>query len=227
MKDKEDKIKKIFYGLFFLVYVLFVGIDINLINGFPVPSYAIKYIGIILVVAFAVFLKNRQKNQDGKLVLAALGITLAADFFLLFTPYYVAGVTIFCAAHLVYICRYRKKFGLRITVPTVLLLAVVHVLLSEKGSELSLLYAVCGIYGILIITATICAEKAENLPRRSRRAAVAGMILFILCDINVALFQVLPKESPILGTVSVLMWVFYYPSQILIAQSIAYYSRLT
>ena len=51
-----------------------------------------------------------------------------------------------------------------------------------------------------------------------RRFAL-GLTLFVGCDACVGLFNALPAHSPLYPAVSVGMWLFYLPSQVLIALS--------
>ena len=46
-----------------------------------------------------------------------------------------------------------------------------------------------------------------------------GLTLFVGCDACVGLFNALPAHSPLYPAVSVGMWLFYLPSQVLIALS--------
>ena len=58
---------------------------------------------------------------------------------------------------------------------------------------------------------------AWTLP--AMRIFALGLTLFVGCDICVGLFNVLPTVSPLFSAVSVGMWFFYLPSQVLIALS--------
>ena len=51
------------------------------------------------------------------------------------------------------------------------------------------------------------------------RAFALGLTLFAGCDICVGLFNVLPAASPLYFPASIGMWLFYLPSQVLIALS--------
>ena len=51
------------------------------------------------------------------------------------------------------------------------------------------------------------------------RAFALGLTLFVGCDVCVGLFNVLPPGSAPYFAVSVGMWLFYLPSQVLIALS--------
>lgn len=62
--------------------------------------------------------------------------------------------------------------------------------------------------------------------KRGIRCFAVGFLLFLLCDINVGLFNlsgflsVGPVYDIIYGISSILMWTFYAPSQVLIALSV-------
>lgn len=85
-------------------------------------------------------------------------------------------------------------------------------------------------YFISILTNTIHAiYYAYHNPKDSAaRFFALGLVLFVLCDINVGLFNLssfLPLSQELYGGIyaasSLLMWIFYAPSQVLIALSVS------
>ena len=54
---------------------------------------------------------------------------------------------------------------------------------------------------------------------RPGRLFALGLALFVGCDVCVGLFNALPAPSPLYSAASVGMWLFYLPSQALIALS--------
>jgi hypothetical protein len=47
------------------------------------------------------------------------------------------------------------------------------------------------------------------------------MILFLCCDINVAIFNTAPPDTTLYSISAPLMWLFYLPAQILLSLSAA------
>jgi hypothetical protein len=64
--------------------------------------------------------------------------------------------------------------------------------------------------------------KNTRLPRRNMSLALAGVLLFALCDVNVVLYNAhnfVPSMEAVRQPAYVLLWVFYLPSQALLAVS--------
>ena len=81
------------------------------------------------------------------------------------------------------------------------------------ASPLNLL---AGLYFSQLLSNTILAWTRRG--RRWRLFAL-GLTLFVGCDVCVGLFNALPPGSPRYFAVSIGMWLFYLPSQVLIALS--------
>jgi hypothetical protein len=73
--------------------------------------------------------------------------------------------------------------------------------------------------------------KYDKFPLVNSSLLVAGFILFLLCDINVGIYNILSFNLPniylnVLRNLSLrLMWFFYLPSQIFIALSGIYFEK--
>ncbi len=80
-------------------------------------------------------------------------------------------------------------------------------------------------YGICLLTSFRRAFKAYKYkiyPEPNRQMILIGMTLFLLCDINVGLYNILGymgKVDVFYNISFVSMWLFYLPSQILLALS--------
>ena len=81
------------------------------------------------------------------------------------------------------------------------------------ASPLNLL---AGLYFSQLLSNTILAWTQNG---RRRRVFAAGLTLFVGCDLCVGLFNTLPESAPLYPAVSVGMWFFYLPSQVLITLS--------
>jgi hypothetical protein len=85
-------------------------------------------------------------------------------------------------------------------------------------------YAIATVYAIeLISNVTVSAQRYSSEQKSFRaRCGFYGFVAFLCCDICVALrFLAMQGSLPddIIPLVSYLVWVFYYPSQVLIANS--------
>ena len=196
------------------IYVAFLCMDIFL-PGFA-GSPLLKYIGIFLCVVYA----NQKSHTDYNLQLAIL-FTFLADTILVWTPYTIAGVYVFCFAQFMHLTRLTK-------LPYISLciyaggLSLFFALAIANG--LDPIYAVATVYGIQLICNVVMSVKLwrANSKHFRTRCAFYGFIAFLCCDICVALrFLALDGALPaaIIPTVAFLVWVFYYPSQVLIANS--------
>ena len=196
------------------IYVTFLSLDIIWPNFWG--SALIKYIGIFLCIIYA----NQKYREDYALQLALL-FTFLADTILVWTPFSLAGVYVFCFAQFMHLTRLTK---------------LPHISLSIYAGGLSLffalsivngmqpIYAAATVYGIQLICNIVMSVKnwRANSKEFRTRCAFYGFILFFCCDFCVALrFMAFDGALPayIIPTVSFLVWVFYYPSQVLIANS--------
>jgi hypothetical protein len=172
-----------------------------------------------------------------------LFFTLISDLFILILDYYLYGVFVFILVQQLYsfrliFLRYEKRdqserillYIKRIMIQ-VGLAAMTYLVLFFAGVNLDSLLITSVFYFISILFNTIAAVQLAIRDHRmkSNLLYAAGMLLFLLCDINVGLFNLsgfikLPEEiySVIYSYSSILMWTFYAPSQVLIALSVSY-----
>ena len=144
-------------------------------------------------------------------MVAAMGLTLISDYFLILENKHVAGVFVFCLVHLVYISRV-KDLGIKVMVYSVA--ALVLFMITANLPALVLVYA-----GLFIKNIEV------NFKHRyfNRKLIIAGLILFALCDINVLMYN-LPRyiqsvPENVAGWGYTLIWFFYVPSQFLLCIS--------
>ena len=193
-----------------ILYTAFLILDLTGRGGQTVP---IKYAGVLLCVLFA--LLSAARGGDA-LVPLALALTACADWFLLVrNDHYPVGVALFLCVQTVYYLRLRTagapavwplRAGLALT-------AGLGLYILHLASPVNLL---AGLYFSQLASNTILAWTQKSL--RGRVFAI-GLTLFVGCDLCVGLFNVLPPVSPLYPAVSVGMWFFYLPSQVLIALS--------
>lgn len=196
------------------IYITFLCLDIFL-PGFA-GSPLLKYIGIFLCVVYA----NQKYHTDYNLQLALL-FTFLADTILVWTPYTIAGVYVFCFAQFMHLTRLTKLPHISLCIYTGGL-SLFFALAIANG--LDPIYAVATVYGIQLICNVVMSVKLwrANSKHFRTRCAFYGFVAFLCCDICVALrFLALDGALPaaIIPTVAFLVWVFYYPSQVLIANS--------
>ena len=193
-----------------VVYAAFLILDLTGQGG---QTVSIKYAGILLCLAFAL-------TGGDRLVPLALALTAGADWFLLVrNDHYALGVALFLCVQGVYFVRLRRAgapaaYPLRSGLALGAGLAVCAAGMAVgQAAPLNLLAA---LYFSQLLSNTVLAWRLKG--RRWRRFAL-GLTLFAGCDVCVGLFNALPAASPLYPAASVGMWLFYLPSQVLIALS--------
>ncbi len=194
-----------------VLYIVFMTMDLLAYGG---STIVLKYIGILLCLFFSVLCAFRGGE---KLIPVALIFTAIADFFLLVIDnYYIVGLLFFLVVQSIYLFYlYRKTEKIWIPVRIVCLIAVVVVLVIANllnGQNL-----VAGIYFSMIL---VNMAMSWVFGKKVRRLFAVGLTLFVCCDICVGFYNLswlLP--TGIYGFTRIGMWMFYLPSQVLIALS--------
>jgi hypothetical protein len=219
--------------------------DGALFGATPIPSDWLKYASICVCLAISVAVARRTPYaRDARHQVAIFLFTLVADFFILFTSHYAAGVLVFCGAHLIAINRYagrgitkRMAVIAGASAAALALIAVIYVhiyptglphageLYHEKpgGVEAAGYYFELisyAIYAMLITAATVTAFRRRQA-RVNNILSRLGMTLFLLCDVNVLLWNMLrwANQTWIPGWTVTLIWTFYLPGQTMLALS--------
>ena len=172
------------------------------------------FIAICFSIAALSFFACKSK-RDWLFLTIALGFTLWADYFLILHDRHLPGVAVFCFAHAAYILRATNKppkllLGLALFIPAFFWLDPIYVFTA--------LYATLFISNIYI--------TARHL-KYNRILGVTGLLLFAACDICVLIFN-LPAyfgAPSWLRDIYPMIWVFYLPSQIILAISAIDFSR--
>ena len=196
------------------IYVGFLTLDIFFPNYWD--SALLKYAGIFLCVVYA----YKKYRNDTKLILA-LFLTLLADTVLVWTDMAVLGVFIFCFAqfmHFLRITRLSKKHLGAFT----LVISLLTIVSAFRGDEI--IYSLAALYGGLLISniAMSASRFREDRQNICARCAFYGFIAFLGCDLCVGLRYVMldgAMPTDILPIIAILVWAFYYPSQVLLANS--------
>ena len=199
-----------FFAVEGAVYLAFLTLDLTGRSEISVP---VKYGGILLCLLFALACALRGGDR---LVPLALAFTAGADWFLLVrNDNYAVGIALFLCVQTVYYLRLRRN-GVPGAYPlrTGLALGAGLALYALRlASPLNLL---AGLYFSQLLSNTLLAWTKKG--GRWRIFAV-GLTLFVGCDLCVGLFNTLSAGHPLYPAVSVGMWLFYLPSQVLITLS--------
>lgn len=197
-----------------IIYGLFLILGLFIPNSFIVN--AIKIIGILSCLLYVIF------NSEDKLLIVAMFFTLCADVVLAINNVAPIGVVVFCCVQFAHLIRLTKK-DIRIILAISFIMAffVIFTLISHQIPSIvaiGMVYAVA-LVANLILSRNWYKKNKKSLPAKR---AFLGFALFIACDICVAisfisLNQVLPDF--LYAPANYLAWLFYLPSQILIANS--------
>ena len=234
--------KTLFITLQAILYVVFLVLDLT--GGSVWLSSKIKFIIIILCFWYALF---RNKGADKSIlfcVKVALFFTIISDLFILILDYYFYGVITFIVVQQIYSIRlsmvkYRAVIeNRRVALIRSFLIRFAFqvgatifacLILRQLGVALEGLLVASTLYFISIFMNAIKAVKSAitNPKEKSLILFAVGMMLFLLCDINVGLFNLsgyisLPKDfyTVVYAIASILMWAFYAPSQLMISLSV-------
>lgn len=188
-----------------VLYAVFLTLDLL---GRASATISWKYAGILLCLLFSLWAALRGGDR---LVPAALALTAVADYFLLVRgDHLIAGVALFLCVQGLYALRLRR-FGCPPALPLRLGLAGAFLAAAALLRLFTPLNALAALYFSQLLSNAVLAL------RRERRFG-AGLALFVGCDLCVGLFNLAPAGA-VYSLAAVGMWLFYLPSQVLIALS--------
>lgn len=246
MKPVIKSKRMLFIILQIILYAVFLTLDF-MGRSIRLSNY-IKF--CMIIVCFCYVLFSRKSMDKGILfcLRAALFFTVISDLFILILDYYIYGVSTFIIVQQLYdirllLIRSKIKDTTKLFFAYLLHLfikigvaSVICILLFASGVTLDALLIITTFYFVsLLYNVWMSVITARLNPRCHGNILYAvGMILFLLCDINVGLFNLTgyialsPTVCDIIETVSgMLMWTFYAPSQALIAISSDFTIRQT
>lgn len=214
-----EKVKQIsFIAIEAILYCVFIAMDLQ-----GKDSTLVKYFGVVACFLFELSCVNCGK--DSVFVCLALLFTLVADWFLLVVnERFVFGVCAFLVVQSIYFLRLTKEGvkPLRSALTRAFIIIVVMIVLSLL-KLLDLLTALVAVYFVSLVSNTADAYTLFGKGVKSKLFAI-GLSLFILCDLsvgfnNLSSYVEVSAISGFIKVASFAMWVFYLPSQVLIALS--------
>jgi hypothetical protein len=227
---------RVIVGIIVILYILFLYMDFYNVKIFISSKY-IKYLCILLCFLLSILSTKIPrtglvKYRDILLLQLALLITVIADLCLVIFDFHILGVIFFSFVQIIYCMRYTTKevkttlINFFITFQFIMLSYVMIELFIKEISILapiSLFYAICLLSSV---TKAMKLWKNDLYTFPNKYMVILGMILFLLCDICVALSNI-TEILHLLGCSCIriqqisifLIWVFYLPSQLLLALS--------
>ena len=219
----------------FVLYCSFLALDLS--DGSIFLSSIIKFSIVIFCFWYALLFGKSIYQKQLLYLRIALLFTVIADLFILIYDYYFLGVLAFCVVQQLYALRLDLRLCnnrvhkisvsfLKRVIIQLIITFIISILLNVVGVILDILLIITVFYFICIMmnvwNATRLAIKKHN---RINTLFAFGITLFLLCDINVGVFNLtyyislssLEWFHTIYLISSILMWAFYAPSQVLIA----------
>ena len=215
MAEKDKRI--IFIIIEAVIYAAFVFADFSGNDSTP-----IKYAGIVLCLIYAVLSLN---GKDHVFLCVAFVFTLVADWFLLVkNSDYVFGVAAFIVAQTVYFLRL-VSLGVNIkrTIVDRLVVTIAAISSLFAANLADWLTALVAIYFVALVANCVDSYTLFKNGAKNKLFAM-GLTLFILCDVSVGLNNIsayfdVSAIKWLIKAATYLMWIFYLPSQVLIALS--------
>lgn len=201
-----------------LLYAAFLTLDLTAAG--PIWSKAFKYSAVLLCFLFAL---RRARGAGGRLTAAALGFTLLADLFLLVLErQFLAGVSLFCVVQGLYLARILRLRRGR-TLPCLLLRGLLALGVLLLLGRLDLLEPLTALAALYFSQLTANAVHSAALGRAYAGFSL-GLWLFVCCDVcvglhNASAFLPVGGRGGVFAFADIGMWLFYLPSQVLIALS--------
>ena len=218
------------------------------------PTY-IKYYSIILCLVISVIYYYKKRDKDTineySLLVGAMFFTAVSDYFLLIrNDYLVPGLISFCIVHGIYLfvitCKDIKttaiytgaRIGIAIVITVILKTTGVINYSNDSAMNavlfLALLYGISFVWNILLLAVKIINHNTDQSKDKPKVCEfphpvmfMIGLLLFLICDINVLIFNLGAYISIssdlflVLQTAAtILMWTFYLPAQVLIVLSV-------
>ena len=222
MRSKSLLLKAILI-IIAVLYVSFFYMDISDVK-FSISPDLIKYASIVLCFFMSLFYGDDVlSKRDIFLLRAGLFLTVIADLFLLVFQYFTLGVSVFSVVQIIYSIRYDAGSVysiLRNYLIIFLCIIASYLIVNFYIIKIEFLYAIALFYAFGLVINVVKAIKASKnglFPSPNKYMIVLGMILFLLCDINVGLFNTIAQQFS--NTSYVLIWFFYLPSQVLLSLS--------
>ena len=181
-------------------------------------KYSIVLTAFVYVLLATGFSNGAKGIKDNIILALALLFTLISDYFLLvLDDYYIAGLITFIVAQILHALRIeRSKVHAIVSIVIRIILPVIGIIVLASIGELDFLYALVCIYAVQLFmnfveNIALCFISKTN--KLKYILLIIGFALFIGCDVCVGLFNIGEYSGMLL------MWVFYAPSQVLIALS--------
>ncbi len=243
MKNKHNILLAVFLTAETILYCSFMYLDIGGLSGEMSGVLKLMSIFLCFLAAWTRFFMSGRKVSA--YIAAALSFTVVSDVFLLMTDIFLPGVISFCVVQSIYLAMLlgmdesveRCSKNARIIIYILLAAgigAVVGVLMKDAIDGMNgWLIGFGAAYAFSFIrNIVMCAVRAGKRRLEYKEKGLntvlflVGLITFLMCDINVLLYNIgdsipdsLTALRKMIGVAGDFMWMFYLPSQIMIVLS--------
>lgn len=213
---------KSFISLQFILYICFIVLDMT--GKAIAVSNQIKLISIVLCFAFAIFQFYLKHTRIAFLQVCILGFTLISDYFLLLTNAYSVGIVTFIMVQLGYsgaLKLAKNQAKNQALTRTEYLISGALIVISMILLKFDVTVGLSLLYAVLFVRNLFVAHKARKLSQYNRWLFI-GLLLYAICDIQVAMFNLEVIKTHftwLYSVVAVGMWVFYLPGQVILTLS--------
>lgn len=203
-------------------------------SSFPTGA---GYARTVLCVGMVLFIGSRDSvtRRDKRLLLAAFGLTLVADFFLILLDWMMTGTVLFLGVHAIFIVRHARGFldslNRKVRTRTLRRLAATGTIAFGGSGVLMICVApilrrngqlaIDSVYVFLLAISLWMAWGTlirRSFPRFNGWLIAVGMTCFYFCDVSVGLAASL-KGTMAGGILDNLVGFFYTPALVLLALS--------
>lgn len=213
------------------IYIAFTILDI----GFGDPSLmrfsvALKLLSIAICVVFLSRLAfANPENSDARLMVLVMGFTLASDIILLLTRQFTVGLILFVIVQSLYSIRIQKRFIVGWAFIKGAFFIICLLFFMQRMPErlnYALMLALGAFYALLFLWNILAITIRKSNNDYDRRLFLVGLVLYALCDINVAIynfpsfFESNALMSRIYAFSGLAMWLFYLPGQVALTLSV-------
>lgn len=233
IKTVEDRMKKIAFTPKNIILAAFVAAEIIIYIAFNIlaavnpddPVY-VKYAGVVLCLLVSAAMIWFVRDRDAVVLTCAFFFTVVSDMFLLvLNDLLEIGVGTFIIVQFIYLYRLYASRLKRIWITLAVRITVFAVVVGIMAgiSEINLLIAEVSLYIVMLISNCVDAFLLSKRGIKNILFAV-GLVLLLCCDICIGLYQGgmigidLPAKTS--DVIQSLVWIFYMPSQVLIALSV-------
>lgn len=219
----KNKLIKAILIVLFSLYLIFISVDYEIIKV-SIPSFKIKIFSIFLCLFITLCIGKDEINlRDKNLLQLGMLLTFFADLCLIIYNKYFLGVLIFSTVQMIYCFRFKRDISHSKKLVTLLILLVIFYYTLYILNIIIDPLIILGIYYSVLIGTNLVnvirLNKKDIYPRTNFLLLYVGFLLFILCDINVGISYVFSNYSRMVNITQNLIWVFYLPSQVLLALS--------